>query len=64
MKSKPAKDQDRVDVAIVGGGVAGAYCGWRLTSDKPDLKVALYEYGQRIGGRLFSATLPGARRLA
>ncbi len=63
MKSKAAKDQGRVDVAIVGGGVAGAYCGWRLTSDKPDLKVALYEYGQRIGGRLFSATLPGARHV-
>jgi monoamine oxidase len=58
---KPASHQ--LDVAIVGGGVAGAYCGWRLTSDKPKLKTALFEYGQRIGGRLFSATLPGAKHV-
>ena len=58
---KPASHQ--LDVAIIGGGVAGAYCGWRLTSDKPKLKTALFEYGQRIGGRLFSATLPGAKHV-
>jgi hypothetical protein len=52
-----------LDVAIVGGGVAGVYCGWRLIADAPwtDRRrptVALFEGSQRIGGRLASFTAP------
>lgn len=59
------------DVAIVGGGVSGIYCGWRLVTAPPgehrmhgasklgSLKVAVFEGGDRIGGRLLSARPPG-----
>ena len=46
-----------IDVAIVGGGVSGAYVAWRLAAST-DLKVHLYELSDRIGGRLLSVTMP------
>jgi hypothetical protein len=67
-----------LDVAIVGGGVSGVYSGWRLLNC-PDLvdslaeladrrpqkrlRVGLFEYSDRIGGRLLSKLLPGAPNL-
>ena len=58
-----------LDVAIVGGGVAGIYSGWRLMgADQPPgatlgsapiRRVALFELSDRIGGRLLSVTPPG-----
>jgi len=48
----------KVDVAVIGAGVAGAYCAWRL-AERP-FKVGLFEHGKRVGGRLFTAHLPGA----
>lgn len=60
------------DVAVVGGGIAGVYCAWRLreagtgspilrslAGPRGALRVGLFEYGDRIGGRLFSVALPG-----
>src|SRR5690348_1069639 len=52
-----------LDVAIVGGGVAGAYAAWRLRSDRPDQSVALFEMSNRIGGRLRSVAFPQAPHL-
>jgi len=70
----PSDDRD-YDVAIVGGGVSGIYCAWRLRDALEDalghelrklaarrggqLRVGLFEYGDRVGGRLFSLALPG-----
>lgn len=48
-----------VDIAVVGGGCAGAYSAWRLKQAFPKKKVALFEYSDRIGGRLYSVKLPG-----
>ena len=48
-----------VDIAVVGAGVAGAYSAWRLKQQFPKKKVVLYEYSNRVGGRLYSLTLPG-----
>lgn len=52
------------DVIVVGGGVAGTYSSWRLSDhfkDKlKDKKICLMESSNRIGGRLFSMTLPDA----
>ncbi|NWD71210.1 FAD-dependent oxidoreductase [Pseudomonas gingeri] len=49
-----------LDVAVVGGGVSGCYSAWRLQQVHGDTQnIALFEYGDRIGGRLFSITLPG-----
>jgi lysine 2-monooxygenase len=48
------------DVAVVGGGISGAYTAWRLqeaTGKKSS--IALFEYSNRIGGRLFTVTMPG-----
>lgn len=60
-----------VDVAIVGGGIGGIYAGWRLMTSphgaglaadwaraRGNLKVALFEGSDRIGGRLLSARSP------
>ncbi|MBD2098596.1 FAD-dependent oxidoreductase [Trichocoleus sp. FACHB-591] len=62
------------DIAIVGGGVSGVYSGWRLMTASVEqspllqqwaaarggkLKIAVFEGGQRIGGRLLSARPPG-----
>ena len=52
-----------LDVAIVGAGVSGAWCGWRLTDPAagPGRRgaVAVFEAGDRVGGRLLSLELPG-----
>ncbi|MFC3030969.1 flavin monoamine oxidase family protein [Pseudoalteromonas fenneropenaei] len=49
-----------LDIAIVGGGVSGTYSAWRLQQQYGlDQKIALFEYSDRIGGRLFSKKLPG-----
>jgi hypothetical protein len=57
---KTVSMETRLDVAIVGGGVSGAYSAWRLQQTQgKELAIGLFEYGDRIGGRLFSVTLPG-----
>jgi monoamine oxidase len=50
-----------MDVAIVGGGVAGCYCAYRLARAYPDWKIRLFEASDRIGGRLWSVPLAGAK---
>ncbi|MBL6937189.1 MAG: FAD-dependent oxidoreductase [Alphaproteobacteria bacterium] len=52
-----------LDVAIVGGGVAGAYAAWRLRQEQPHLRVRLFEASGRIGGRLHSVAFPQAPHL-
>jgi monoamine oxidase len=55
-----AADADMdVDVAVVGAGVAGTYSAWRLKQRYPEKRIALFEYSNRVGGRLYSVTLPG-----
>ena len=66
------------DVAVIGGGVSGAYTAWRLRTEgaaSPVLKdlarkrsdrklaIAIFEYSDRIGGRLYSMRLPGVPHL-
>ncbi|MEW6043660.1 MAG: FAD-dependent oxidoreductase [Thermoproteota archaeon] len=46
---------NEIDYAIVGGGVAGTYCAWRLKQKHRDKRrITLFEYSDRIGGRLLS----------
>lgn len=55
-----SSDNDILDVAIVGAGMAGVYSGWRLLRDgPPNKKITLFEGSDRIGGRLLSLTPPG-----
>lgn len=49
-----------LEVAVVGGGVSGAYSAWRLQEAQGQTdRIALFEYSNRIGGRLFSVTMQG-----
>src|SRR5687768_6492209 len=54
---------NQYDVIVVGGGVAGTYSTWRLSEHDKDKKICLLESSNRIGGRLFSMTLPNAPEL-
>ena len=40
-----------VDVAIIGGGIAGCYAAYRLRRKRPSLKLAVLEAGEILGGR-------------
>jgi lysine 2-monooxygenase len=56
-------DSGVISCAIVGGGMGGVYSAWRLAT-APDRKIPargihLYEMSDRIGGRLYTVTLPG-----
>ncbi len=48
-----------LDVAIIGGGVAGCYCAYRLSRRRSGdaSNIALFEGSGRIGGRLWSVPL-------
>jgi monoamine oxidase len=52
-QAAPAID---TDIAVVGGGVAGMYCAWRLREARQN--VQLFESDTRTGGRLLSVTPP------
>lgn len=52
-------DDRTIDYAVIGGGIGGVYSAWRLKQAMPDKRVALFEYSDRIGGKLFSVALPG-----
>ena len=45
------------DIAIIGGGITGSYAAWRLRHR--NLKISMYEYSNRIGGRCFTVHFPG-----
>ena len=50
----------QLDIAIIGGGVSGCYSAWRVQQDRGDNNnIVLFEYSNRIGGRLYSRRLPG-----
>ncbi len=49
-----------LDIAVIGGGVSGAYSAWRLQQAQgKKARIALFEYSDRIGGRLYTITMPG-----
>ncbi|MDQ2770950.1 MAG: FAD-dependent oxidoreductase [Bacteroidota bacterium] len=50
---------EEVDIAIVGGGVSGVYCAWRLKKANPKLKIVVLEGSSGVGGRLLSVRPPG-----
>ena len=51
------------DVAIVGAGVSGMYCAWRLRSAHPKKRVVVFEGSDRIGGRLLSVQPPDIKNM-
>ena len=60
--SRRGRQDPTIDVAIVGGGVAGCYAAWRLASAaNPPGTIRLFERSERIGGRLFSVPCDGMK---
>ena len=51
-------DREQIDIAVVGAGVAGTYCCWRLQAAQNGRKAVLFEMSKRIGGRLWSVPIP------
>jgi len=47
-----SNDPQQAEVIIVGGGVGGIYCAWRLLKKNPLTKIILFEQSNRLGGRL------------
>jgi len=50
-------DSSRYDIIIVGAGVAGLYCAWRLLKQTPTRRLLVVEQLPRTGGRLLSETI-------
>lgn len=66
LASRPASAKaaaNRIDVAIVGGGIAGFYCAHRLTSET-DVGVRVFEASDHVGGRLAATGFQGFEALA
>ncbi|WP_378179205.1 oleate hydratase [Aquimarina sp. SS2-1] len=57
---KEISDNDDVDIAIIGAGISGLYCAYRLINDAKysGKKIAIYERLNRTGGRLQSDLIP------
>jgi lysine 2-monooxygenase len=50
--------QTPIDYAVIGAGVSGLYCAWRLKQACPEKNIVVFEYSNRIGGRLLTTSLP------
>jgi len=53
-----------LDIAVIGGGISGCFSAMRLKKNNPELKVALFEAGDELGGRLRSIQVPGTEIMA
>lgn len=58
MQQSTAEEQP-LDVAVIGGGVAGSYVACQLANRRSEWTIGLFERAERIGGRLLSLRLPG-----
>jgi monoamine oxidase len=47
-----AAPQEEADIVIVGAGISGLYCAWRLIQDDPSRRITIIERLNRTGGRL------------
>lgn len=56
---KQVKEGDEFDFVIIGAGISGLYCAWRLLEKYgSETKIAIYERINRTGGRLDSDKVP------
>lgn len=44
--------KERYDVVIIGGGIGGLMCGYRLSQQQPELKILLLERGNQLKNRV------------
>lgn len=47
-----ASAREEADIVIVGAGISGLYCAWRLIAHDPGLRITIVERLNRTGGRL------------
>ena len=47
-----ASAQEEADIVIVGAGISGLYCAWRLIADDPSRRITVIDRLNRTGGRL------------
>lgn len=47
-----ASAREDADIVIVGAGISGLYCAWRLIADDPSRRITVIERLNRTGGRL------------
>jgi monoamine oxidase len=50
---------EKIDIAIVGGGVSGVYSAWKLKKKYPKKNIVVFEGSDHVGGRLLSVVPPG-----
>src|SRR6185437_8290572 len=55
----PGRAVPRTTVAIVGGGIAGLYCAYRLAQVTDRFDIALLEAASRFGGRIETVDMHG-----
>ncbi|MDO7874757.1 FAD-dependent oxidoreductase [Hymenobacter sp. ASUV-10] len=55
--------QTTIDIAIIGAGVSGVYCAWRLQQAHPDKRIVVLEGSGTVGGRLLSVRPPGIKNM-
>jgi hypothetical protein len=56
---------DTLDTAMVCAGVGGLYTTWRLLGcGQPPDGIGVFEASARVGGRLFSLSMPGTTGIA
>jgi hypothetical protein len=45
---------ESADIVVIGAGMAGLYCAWRLLRENPGLNIVIFDKSNRTGGRLDS----------
>jgi protoporphyrinogen oxidase len=55
------KTTAKIEIGIVGGGIAGLYCAWKLAERKKGYRITVYESLDRVGGRI--ETIPQGQRI-
>ncbi len=59
-RQTPSRERPQAyDLAIIGAGVAGTSIAAAIVAARPDWSVALIERSRRIGGRVWSKSVPG-----
>lgn len=51
-EAKPNAVPQQADIAIVGAGIAGLFCAYRLLRENPERRVVILDRLPRVGGRL------------
>ncbi|MBN8568410.1 MAG: NAD(P)-binding protein [Ignavibacteria bacterium] len=55
--SKEKKEPEKIDIAIIGGGIAGLYSSYRLLEETKNCKLKLFEKSANLGGRILTEHL-------